>query len=78
VERRQQPIFGQTWRGQLRRFFHVLFAGIAVMVILAPPATTRNLRIYKGEYYASSSSATLGMMLMAATTDLIRITSRWN
>ncbi len=48
------------------------------MVILAPPATTRNLRIYKGEYYASSSSATLGMMLMAATTDLIRITSRWN
>ena len=54
-------------------FFKLLFLGIAVLVILASVDYTAKLARFKGEYYALVLLSTLGMMLMAATTELISI-----
>jgi NADH-quinone oxidoreductase subunit N len=54
-------------------FFKVLFAGIAFLVILASADYVDKFARFQGEYYALILLSTLGMMLMAATADLISL-----
>ncbi len=54
-------------------FFNVLFAGIAFLVILATADYASKFEHFQGEYYALILISTLGMMLMAATADLISL-----
>ncbi|MBA7614562.1 NAD(P)H-quinone oxidoreductase subunit 2 [subsurface metagenome] len=54
-------------------FFKLLFLGIAFLVILASVDYVSKFARFQGEYYALVLLSTLGMMLMAATTDLISI-----
>jgi len=54
-------------------FFKLLFLGIAFLVILASNDYIKKLQHAQGEYYVLIMLSTLGMMLMAATTDLISI-----
>jgi NADH-quinone oxidoreductase subunit N len=54
-------------------FFKILFAGIAILVILATTDYAKKFERFQGEYYALILLSTLGMMLMAATADLISL-----
>ena len=54
-------------------FFAFLFPGVAALVILASVEYAERFSRYQGEYYALILTSTAGMMLMAATTDLIAI-----
>jgi NADH-quinone oxidoreductase subunit N len=54
-------------------FFKLIFLGIAALVILASTDYVSRFERFRGEYYALVLLATLGMMLMAATTELIAI-----
>ena len=54
-------------------FFKLLFLGVAFLVILASVDYVAKFARFQGEYYALVLLSTLGMMLMAATTDLISI-----
>jgi NADH-quinone oxidoreductase subunit N len=54
-------------------FFNVLFAGIAFLIILATADYAGKFEHFQGEYYALILISTLGMMLMAATADLISL-----
>ncbi len=54
-------------------FFKLLFLGIAFLVILASVDYVAKFSRFQGEYYALILLSTLGMMLMAATADLIAI-----
>ena len=54
-------------------FFKLLFLGIAFLVILASMDYVVKFARFQGEYYALVLLSTLGMMLMAATTDLIPV-----
>jgi len=54
-------------------FFKLLFLGIAFLVILASIDYVARFARFQGEYYALILLSTLGMMLMAATADLISI-----
>jgi NADH-quinone oxidoreductase subunit N len=54
-------------------FFKLLFLGIAFLVILASVDYAAKFARFQGEYYALVLLSTLGMMLMAATADLISI-----
>jgi len=54
-------------------FFKLLFLGIAFLVILASIDYVAKFARFQGEYYALVLLSTLGMMLMAATADLISI-----
>jgi NADH-quinone oxidoreductase subunit N len=54
-------------------FFKLIFAGIAFLVILASTDYVSKFERFQGEYYALILLATLGMMLMAATADLISL-----
>ncbi|MFC2000963.1 NADH-quinone oxidoreductase subunit N [Chloroflexota bacterium] len=54
-------------------FFKLLFLGIAFLVILASSDYVSKFARFQGEYYALVLLSTLGMMLMAATTELISI-----
>ena len=54
-------------------FFKLLLLGVAFLVILASISYTQKFARFQGEYYALVLLSTLGMMLMAATTDLIAI-----
>jgi NADH-quinone oxidoreductase subunit N len=54
-------------------FFKLLFLGIAFLVILASMDYVEKHVCFQGEYYALVLLATLGMMLMAASADLISI-----
>ncbi|MFC1904110.1 NADH-quinone oxidoreductase subunit N [Chloroflexota bacterium] len=54
-------------------FFKLLFLGIALLVILASLDYVAKFARFQGEYYALVLLSTLGMMLMAATADLISI-----
>lgn len=53
--------------------FKLLFAGIAILVVLASVDYVGKMANFQGEYYALVLLSTLGMMLMAATTELISI-----
>jgi NADH-quinone oxidoreductase subunit N len=54
-------------------FFKFLFLGIAALVILASVDYAHKFPRFQGEYYALVLLATIGMMLMAATGELISI-----
>lgn len=54
-------------------FFKLLFLGIAALVILASVDYVSNFARFQGEYHALVLLSTLGMMLMAATAELISI-----
>ena len=54
-------------------FFKLLFLGIAALVILASVDYVSKFARFQGEYYALVLLSTLGMILMAATTELISI-----
>ncbi|MGD9117633.1 MAG: NADH-quinone oxidoreductase subunit N, partial [Dehalococcoidia bacterium] len=54
-------------------FFKLLFLVIAALVILASTDYVAKLKRFQGEYYALVLISALGMMLMAATTELISI-----
>ncbi|MDO8567993.1 MAG: NADH-quinone oxidoreductase subunit N [Dehalococcoidales bacterium] len=52
-------------------FFKLLFIVVAFFIILASADYVSKFARFQGEYYALVLLSTLGMMLMAATTDLI-------
>ena len=54
-------------------FFKMLFAGIAFLVILASADYIDKFKRFQGEYYALILLSALGMMLMAASADLIAL-----
>ncbi|MHB8104736.1 MAG: NADH-quinone oxidoreductase subunit N [Dehalococcoidales bacterium] len=54
-------------------FFKLLFLGIAFLVILGSTDYENKFSGFRSEYYALILLSTLGMMLMAAATDLISI-----
>ncbi|MDP2729384.1 MAG: NADH-quinone oxidoreductase subunit N [Dehalococcoidales bacterium] len=54
-------------------FFKLLFLGIAALVILASTDYVSKFARFQGEYYALLLLSALGMMLMAATRDLVSI-----
>jgi NADH-quinone oxidoreductase subunit N len=54
-------------------FFNIFFAGVAFLVVLASADYIGKFARFQGEYYALILISTLGMMLMAATADLISI-----
>ncbi len=54
-------------------FFKLLFLGISALVILVSVDYVSKFTRFRGEYHALVLLATLGMMLMAAATDLISI-----
>jgi NADH-quinone oxidoreductase subunit N len=54
-------------------YFKVLFAGIAILVILASSDYVMKFKRFQGEFYALILLSTLGMMLMASTTELITL-----
>ena len=54
-------------------FFNIIFAVIAILVILASYDYVSKLEDKTGEYYALILLSTIGMMLMASTSDLIAI-----
>jgi len=54
-------------------FFKLLFMGIAALVILFSTDYVSKLARFQGEYYALILMSTIGMMLMAAATDLISL-----
>jgi len=54
-------------------FFKSLFLGIGALVILASVDYASRFARFQGEYYALVLLSVLGMMLMAATTELISI-----
>ena len=54
-------------------FFKFIFLGVAFLVILASTDYISRMARFQGEYYALILLAALGMMLMAATADLISI-----
>ncbi len=54
-------------------FFKILFLGIATLVILSSVDYVSRFRRFQGEYYALILLATVGMMLMAATSELISL-----
>ena len=54
-------------------FFKFLFLGVAFLIILASRDYVAKLANFQGEYYALILFSTLGMMLMAAATELISL-----
>ena len=54
-------------------FFKVLLAGTAAIIVLASADYAEKFSRFKGEYYALILLSTLGMTLMAATTNFIAI-----
>ena len=54
-------------------FFKLVFLGIAALVILASVDYVAKFRRFQGEYYALVVLSALGMMLMAASAELITI-----
>jgi len=54
-------------------FFKLLFLGVAALVILASVDYVSKFARFQGEYYALVLLSALGMMLMAATAELISI-----
>jgi NADH-quinone oxidoreductase subunit N len=54
-------------------FFKLLFAGIAVLVILASADYVSRFQRFQGEFYALILLSALGMMLMASATELITL-----
>jgi NADH-quinone oxidoreductase subunit N len=54
-------------------FFTLMFCAVAAVAVLQSWDYVRRTRINHGEYYALILAATLGMILMAASNDLITV-----
>jgi NADH-quinone oxidoreductase subunit N len=54
-------------------FFKLIFLSVSFILILASKDYVSNFKRFQGEYYAFILLATIGMMLMAATADLISL-----
>ncbi|OFV99991.1 MAG: hypothetical protein A3H28_14885 [Acidobacteria bacterium RIFCSPLOWO2_02_FULL_61_28] len=68
----QGPAFdGMVLADPFSFFFHLLFLGIAILIVLSSASYLRQERLAAGEYYALLLFATAGMGLMAAANDLI-------
>ncbi|HUT96901.1 MAG TPA: NADH-quinone oxidoreductase subunit N, partial [Dehalococcoidales bacterium] len=65
--------FGMMAVDNFAIFFKLLFLVIAALVILASTDYVSKLSRFRGEYYALVLISALGMMLMAAATELISI-----
>ena len=65
--------FGTLLIDKYALFFKVLVLAILGAVVLASVDYTRNLERYQGEFYPLLMFAATGMMLLAATTELITI-----
>jgi NADH-quinone oxidoreductase subunit N len=65
--------FGMMAVDNFAIFFKLLFLVITALVILASTDYVSKLKRFQGEYYALVLISALGMMLMAATTELISI-----
>jgi NADH-quinone oxidoreductase subunit N len=65
--------FGMMAVDNFAIFFKLLFLVIAALVVLASTDYVSKLKRFQGEYYALVLISALGMMLMAATTELISI-----
>jgi NADH-quinone oxidoreductase subunit N len=64
---------GQVAVDNYALFFKVLILGIAGLVILATTDYAAKLSRFRGEYYALILTSAIGLMVMAAGTDLITI-----
>ena len=72
--RADDAIFGGMLRADaFAIFFKVIFAGTAILVLLASKDYVSKFARYEGEYYALILLSAVGMMLMAASRDLITI-----
>jgi NADH-quinone oxidoreductase subunit N len=69
----QTIFYGMLAVDNFSMFFNVLFAVIAILVMLASTDYLPKFAKHKGEYFALVLIAALGMMLMAASTELISI-----
>lgn len=69
----QAIFYGRLAVDSFALFFKVLFLGIGALVILSSTDYISKMARFQGEYYALILLSTLGMMLMAATTELISI-----
>jgi len=69
----QSIFFGMMAVDNFAIFFKLLFLVIAALVILASTDYVAKFARFQGEYYALVLLSALGMMLMAATTELISI-----
>ncbi len=72
--RQDNAIFGGMLKAdEFAIFFKVIFAGTAVLVLLASKDYVSKFARFEGEYYALVLLSAVGMMLMAASRDLITI-----
>src|SRR3989338_130085 len=68
----QGPAFdGMVLADTFSIFFHLLFLGIAILIVLGSASYLRREQLAAGEYYALLLFATVGMGLMASANDLI-------
>jgi len=68
----QPPAFNDMIRvDPFSMFFHLLFLGTAVLIVLSSASYLRRERLPAGEFYALLLFATAGMGLMAASNDLV-------
>lgn len=73
-----QPVEGRAFNGMFLAdnfalFFKMLFLAAAAFIVLASIDYVSRLQRFQGEYYALLLFATLGLMLMASTGELISI-----
>ena len=66
-------IFGTLTVDRFALFFKFLVLGVVGLVVLASADYVRHLKRYQGEYYALILFSATGMMLLAATEELIAI-----
>ncbi|HJX69878.1 MAG TPA: NADH-quinone oxidoreductase subunit N [Dehalococcoidia bacterium] len=72
--RTDNELFGGMLRiDQLALSFNVLLCGVAILVILASQDYVSKFARFQGEFYALLLLSVIGMMLMAASRDLITI-----
>jgi NADH-quinone oxidoreductase subunit N len=64
---------GMLRADQFAIFFKVLFSGAAILVLLTTKDYVSKIARFQGEYYALILLSVVGMMLMAASRDLITI-----
>ena len=72
-EARRSLFNGMFVHDGFTRFFTVLFCAIALVSVLISWDYVKRMRLPAAEYYALLLSATLGMVVMAASNDLITV-----
>ncbi len=69
----QTAFYGMLAVDRYAVFFKLLFAAIAILVILASSDYISRFKRFQGEYYALILLSTLGMNLMSSTTELVSL-----